>query len=126
LFPPAFTRVAHSAAVHRDRHAGRVRRQGARGGRWTDGPGRRDAAGNRAGISARGRPASQEVERARAAHARSTRGGTQEARSWRSSQEIPVQQAVINQILTPLDLALGPFGVEREMRAAAETTRERE
>src|SRR5207249_5210580 len=26
------------------------------------------------------------------------------------------------QILTPLDLALGPFGVEREMRAAAETT----
>src|SRR6266566_2480336 len=122
LFPPALARVAHSAAVHRDRHARRVRREGARGGWRADRPSRRDAAGDRPRAGVGGRQTSQETERAGPPDARSARRGAEEAGPGWRAEALPVQQAVNDQILTPLDLALGPFGVEREMRAAAETT----
>src|SRR5258705_3220237 len=123
LFPAALARVAHSAAVHGYRHARRLRREGTRQRRRDDRPGWCAASRHRAGARDGRRSPSQETERAGPPDARSARRGAEEAGPGWRAEGLAVQQAVNVQILTPLDLALGPFGVEREMRAAAETTR---
>jgi len=123
LFSPALARVAYPAAVHGDRHAGRLRRAGAVPGRRCDGAGR----AMRLAI-ARALCLADERHRKKLREqgllTRDPRWSS--ARSRAARARASGSSSVSDKSHTSPDPVLGPpRGVASEMRAAADRTHER-